>query len=125
MKILELMRGGTLLVLEVNGEHVVVQSSLSSPPGSPLEASLDGSTLRIKMRSCQRTDPDAAGRTFRIEGLPETHYALSARAWRETDPPPADRGRPVAGYASRVEVPLRTDAEAVHDLGVMTLKPSE
>ncbi len=68
MKVLELVRGGTLCVLEVDGEHVVVLSSLSSPPGSPLEAVLDGGTLRIKVRSCQRVEPDDAGRTFRIEG---------------------------------------------------------
>jgi hypothetical protein len=68
LKILELARGGTLSVLEVNGEHVVVLSSVSSPPGSPLEAALDGGTLRIKVRSCQKVAPDDAGRTFRIEG---------------------------------------------------------
>jgi len=68
MKVLELVRGGTLAVLEVNGEHVVVLSSLSSPPGSPLEAKLDGSTLRIKVRGCRQVSPDEAGRTFRIEG---------------------------------------------------------
>jgi hypothetical protein len=68
LKILELVRGGTLDVLEVNGEHVVVLSSLASPPGSPLEAVLDGGTLRIKVRSCQRVTPDDAGRSYRIEG---------------------------------------------------------
>lgn len=68
MKILELVRGGTLQVLEFNGEHVVVLSTLSSPPGSPLEAMLDGGTLRIKVRSCQKVAADDAGRTFRIEG---------------------------------------------------------
>lgn len=72
----------------------------------------------------ERVPVHANGR-FRIEGLPETHYALSARAWRKTDPDPADRGRPLAGYASRVEVPLKTDAAPVHDLGVITLKLSE
>lgn len=68
MKILELVRGGTLDVLEVNGEHVVVLSSLASPPGSPLEAVLDGGTLRIKVRSCQHVEADDAGRSYRIEG---------------------------------------------------------
>ena len=68
MKVLELARGGTAAVLEVNGEHVVVLASLSSPPGSPLEATLDGATLRIKVRSCQKVEPDESGRAFRIEG---------------------------------------------------------
>jgi hypothetical protein len=52
----------------VNGEHVVVQSSRPSPPGSPFEALLDGTTLRIKVRSCQKVEPDDAGRPFRIDG---------------------------------------------------------
>ena len=68
MKVLELVRGGTAAVLEVNGEHVVVLSSLASPPGSPLETKLDTGTLRIKVRSCQKVEPDDAGRAFRIEG---------------------------------------------------------
>ncbi len=68
MKVLELARGGSAAVLEVNGEHVVVLSSLASPPGSPLEAKLDEGTLRIKVRSCQKVEPDDGGRTYRIEG---------------------------------------------------------
>ena len=80
MKVLELVRGGTAAVLEVNGEHVVVLSSLSSPPGSPLEAKLDPGTLRIKVRSCHRVEPDDAGRTFRIEG----RLVSLTRAQRET-----------------------------------------
>ena len=68
MKVLELVRGGSLAVLEVNGEHVVVLSSLSSPPGSPLEAKLDGATLRIKVRGCRQVEPDEGGRAFRIDG---------------------------------------------------------
>jgi len=68
LTVLELVRGGTAVVLEVTGEHVAVLSSLPSPPGSPLEATLDGQALRIKVRSCRRVDPDGAGRTFRIEG---------------------------------------------------------
>ena len=77
---LELVRGGTAAVLEVNGEHVVVLSSLSSPPGSPLEAKLDAGTLRIKVRSCQKVEPDDAGRTFRIEG----RFVSLTRAQRDT-----------------------------------------
>ena len=68
MIILDLARGGTAVVLEVTGEHVAVLSSLPSPPGSPLEATLDGQALRIKVRSCRRVDADEAGRAFRIEG---------------------------------------------------------
>ena len=80
MIILELVRGGTLAVLETNGERVVVLSSLSSPPGSPLEARLDGSTLRIKVRSCQKVAPDDGGRAFRIEG----RFVSLTRAQRES-----------------------------------------
>ena len=42
MIVLELVRGGTAAVLELRGEDVVVLSTLSSPPGSPLEATLGG-----------------------------------------------------------------------------------
>jgi hypothetical protein len=68
LKILELVRGGTAAVLEVSGEHVVVLSSRSSPPGSPLDAMLEGGTLRIKVRSCRKVDPDDGGREYRIDG---------------------------------------------------------
>jgi hypothetical protein len=68
LTVLELVRGGGAVVLEVNGEHVTVLSSLSSPPGSPLEAMLGAEPVRIKVRSCRRVDPDEAGRAFQIEG---------------------------------------------------------
>jgi hypothetical protein len=68
MTVLELLRGGTAVIVEVTGEHVAVLSSLPSPPGSPLEATLGGQALRIKVRSCRRVDADEAGRAFRIEG---------------------------------------------------------
>jgi hypothetical protein len=68
LKVLELVRGGTAAVLEVSGEHIVVQSSRSSPPGSPFDALLDGTTLRIKVRSCRQVEPDDAGRSYRVDG---------------------------------------------------------
>jgi hypothetical protein len=68
VKVLDLVRGGTIAVLDVQGEHVVVLSSRASPPGSPLEATLESGTLRLKVRSCQKVDPDEAGRTYRIDG---------------------------------------------------------
>jgi hypothetical protein len=68
MRVLELVRGGTAAVLSVSGEHVVVLSSVPSPPGSPLETKLEASTLRIKVRSCRQVEADDAGRSYRIEG---------------------------------------------------------
>ena len=68
MIVLELVRGGTATVLELRGEDVVVLSTLSSPPGSPLEATLSGEKFRIKVRGCRKVDADDAGRTFRIDG---------------------------------------------------------
>ena len=79
MRVLELVRGGSAAVLEVSGEKVVVLSSLSSPPGSALESTLDGGTLRIKVRSCQKVDADDAGRSYRIEG----RFVSLTRAQRE------------------------------------------
>lgn len=63
MTALALSRGGTAEVLETDGDTVTVLSTLSSPPGSPLEGRLDDWTLRIKVKSCKRE-----GDGFRIEG---------------------------------------------------------
>ena len=58
-------RGGEATLVSLAGETVVVTSTISSAPGSTLEAALPGNTrLRLKVRSCRR---EAEGR-FRIEG---------------------------------------------------------
>ena len=68
MKEIEIARGGTATILEMDGERVVLLSRAPYPPGSPLEAKLEGETLRIKVRGSRRVEPDEAGRAYRIEG---------------------------------------------------------
>lgn len=60
-------RGGSARLLETNGDLVSVLSSLSAPPGTPLEGELEGKTYRIKVRSCRKSDEDPS-LPFRIEG---------------------------------------------------------
>ena len=68
MLTLDLVKGGSAAVLETDGDRVTLLSSLSSPPGSTLELSLDGEAYKVKVRGCKKTEADAAGRSFRIEG---------------------------------------------------------
>lgn len=65
---LALERGGSALVVETDGERVTVLAPEASPPGSTLAARLEGAGVAIKVRGCRRVEPDAAGRSFRIEG---------------------------------------------------------
>ena len=65
---LVLARGGTALVLETDGDHVALLAVSASPPGSTLHARFGESSVAIKVRGSRRVEPDAAGRTFRVEG---------------------------------------------------------
>ncbi|MBE7478374.1 MAG: hypothetical protein HS104_00055 [Polyangiaceae bacterium] len=59
--------GGSARLLTTNGDLVTLLSSSAWPPGTPLEGDFEGSTYRVKVRSCKRSgeDPELA---FRIEG---------------------------------------------------------
>jgi hypothetical protein len=76
---LELERGGRAGVLETDGERVTLLAPEASPPGSTLLAKFEGSAVSVKVRGCRRTDPDASGRAFRIEG----RFVSLSRALRE------------------------------------------
>lgn len=65
---LALARGGTALVLETDGESVTLLAVAASPPGSTLHARFGESSVAIKVRGSRKVEPDAAGRTFRVEG---------------------------------------------------------
>jgi hypothetical protein len=65
---LELNRGGTALVLETDGERVLLLAAAAAPPGSTLHARFGDSSVSIKVRGSRRVEPDAAGRSFRVEG---------------------------------------------------------
>lgn len=68
MKALLLEKGGSALVVELDGERVTLLCPVAAPPGSSLVASLDGARLVVKARGSRRVEPDADGRTFRVEG---------------------------------------------------------
>lgn len=59
--------GGSARLLSTNGDLVTLLSSTAWPPGTPLEGSFEGSSYRVKVRSCKRSDEDPE-RPFRIEG---------------------------------------------------------
>jgi hypothetical protein len=62
-----LARGGTAELVDTDGNLVTLLSNASAPPGTPLDAELDGTRYRIKVRSCRKTD-EHAELPFRIEG---------------------------------------------------------
>lgn len=65
MSHLRWVKGGDASFVAVDGERVVLDSSLSSPPGSLAFGALvnGGDAIRIKVRGCKRV-----GERFRIEG---------------------------------------------------------
>lgn len=68
MKALLLEKGGSALIVEVDGERVTLLSPVAAPPGSSLVGAYEGSRLVVKARGSRRVEPDAEGRTFRVEG---------------------------------------------------------
>jgi hypothetical protein len=69
---LSLKRGGDAFIVEHDGDHVVLASSASSPPGSTLEASFAADTrsvsVRVKVRGCRRAPLPDGREGFRIDG---------------------------------------------------------
>jgi hypothetical protein len=68
MKTLLLEKGGSALVLEVDGERVTLLCPEAAPPGSSLAGSYEGAPLLVKVRGSRRVEPDEDGRIFRVEG---------------------------------------------------------
>ncbi len=65
--------------------------------------------------------PVGADGRFRIEGLPETYYVLRTVAYLKPATSNAERGKAIASYSSRVQVPVETDAGETVDLETVTL----
>jgi hypothetical protein len=63
---LTLANGGAAAIVENQGDHVTVRSSVPSPPGSSLALSHQGLALVVKVRGCKRIDESPL--PFRIEG---------------------------------------------------------
>jgi hypothetical protein len=68
VKALLLEKGGSALVVELDGERVTLLSPVAAPPGSSLVGSYEGARVVIKARGSRRVQPDTEGRTFRVEG---------------------------------------------------------
>ena len=68
MTALELAKGGTALVVELSGDRVTLLSPFVAPPGSTVEATFQGLQVTVKVRGSRKVEPDAEGRTFRVEG---------------------------------------------------------
>jgi hypothetical protein len=63
---LVLANGGAASIVENDGDHVTVRSSMASPPGSTLALEQRELTVQVKVRGCKRIDDSAL--PFRIEG---------------------------------------------------------
>jgi hypothetical protein len=63
---LKLASGGAAAIIEHQGDHVTVRSSVASPPGSTLALDHQGLSVLVKVRGCKRLDDSAL--PFRIEG---------------------------------------------------------
>jgi hypothetical protein len=56
---------GTATVIESDGVHVALDATFSSPPGSTLSGTLEGTMYQVKVRSSRKQESDGH---FRIEG---------------------------------------------------------
>ena len=63
---LELSAGGAAAIIEIQGDHVVLLSSVASPPGSTLNLKHGEIPVLVKVRGCKRLDTSEL--PFRIEG---------------------------------------------------------
>jgi hypothetical protein len=66
---LTLVQGGAAAIVEHEGDHVTLRSSVSSPPGSTLalvHRAQQPLTVQVKVRGCKRLDDSEL--PFRIEG---------------------------------------------------------
>ena len=63
-----------------------------------------------------------AGGTFRIDGLPETHYMLHVKADRKPDAPPVAAGQTHGSKTKEVEVLPLADSKEPVDLGDVVLR---
>ena len=63
---LSIVNGGEAAIVEVSGDHVVVRSSVASPPGSTLSMKHGEHPVLVKVRGCKRLEDGEL--PFRIEG---------------------------------------------------------
>jgi len=63
---LTIVSGGEAAIVENQGDHVVVRSSVASPPGSTLSMKHGELAVQVKVRGCKRLAESQL--PFRIEG---------------------------------------------------------
>ena len=63
---LSIVSGGEAAIVENQGDHVVVRSSVASPPGSTLSMKHGELAVLVKVRGCKRLAESQL--PFRIEG---------------------------------------------------------
>jgi len=63
---LTISNGGEAAIVENQGDHVVVRSSVASPPGSTLSMKHGELAVLVKVRGCKRLPESQL--PFRIEG---------------------------------------------------------
>jgi hypothetical protein len=63
---LSIAAGGEAAIVENQGDHVVVRSSVASPPGSTLSMRYGELAVLVKVRGCKRLAESQL--PFRIEG---------------------------------------------------------
>lgn len=87
---LGLDKGQRAAIVKTDGDQVTLSSSVPSPPGSSLDASLDGHSLRIKVRGCRKDPKNPEELPFTIEG----RFVSLTKAQRSAvlgEPPPDQR----------------------------------
>ncbi len=63
---LTVANGGHAAIVENDGDHVTLRSSVPSPPGSTLALLHESLAIQVKVRGCKRLAEEAL--PFRIEG---------------------------------------------------------
>ncbi|HEY3252309.1 MAG TPA: hypothetical protein VGJ91_00085 [Polyangiaceae bacterium] len=63
---LSIVSGGEAAIVENQGDHVVVRSSVASPPGSTLSMKHGELSVLVKVRGCKRSTESQL--PYRIEG---------------------------------------------------------
>jgi hypothetical protein len=74
---LTVANGGDAAIVENQGDHVTLRSSVPSPPGSTLALLHNDLPIQVKVRGCKRLPEEAL--PFRIEG----RFVSLTRATRE------------------------------------------
>jgi hypothetical protein len=67
-RLLSLPKGERAAIVSTDGDQVTLSSSVSSPPGSSLNATLEAHSLLVKVRGCRRDPKNPEGLPFTIDG---------------------------------------------------------